>query len=70
MSLITRIVEKIFGMPHQHNNAAMVERATDELLDSATALSKKIRSIDDPKNPLEDLIEDIRRQRQERHRDV
>jgi hypothetical protein len=68
MGWIVRLIEKITGMPHRHDNAAMVSRASERLTQRIEDLSATLRPYNEADDPLVAMMTDVFNRRQLRDR--
>lgn len=64
MSWTVRLIEKITGTPHRHENATRVSLATDELTQSTRLLSAHLKPYLESDDPLVSLMTDVFNRRQ------
>lgn len=57
--ILTRIYEKLMGLPHQQHHAARVKQAADELSQDVRNLTRKIERYKEEDDPLAALMIDV-----------
>lgn len=65
---LARLWESILGVPHRHENAAMVSFASDELARATRRLHTHLRPYAESDDPLVALMTDIFNQREMRRK--
>lgn len=64
MSWPVRLIEKLTGKPHRHDNAARVSLAAAELSESTRELSRHLKPYLESDDPLVSLMTDVFNRRQ------
>jgi hypothetical protein len=64
MGWIVRLIEKITGTPHRHDNAAMVSLASEKLTQRIDDLSATLRPYSEADDPLVAMMTDVFNRRQ------
>lgn len=57
--ILTRIYEKLMGLPHQKHHAERVKRAAEELSQDVKSLTQRIERYREEDDPLVALMQDI-----------
>ncbi len=69
MGWVVRLIEKLTGTPHRHDNAKMVSDAAGDLTASIRELSATLRPYRDSSDPLEALMTDVMKKRRRERND-
>lgn len=64
MSWTVRLIEKLTGTPHRHDNAARVSLAADQLTESTRQLTANLKPYLESDDPLVSLMQDVFNRRQ------
>ena len=65
MSLFTRLVEKLAGLPHQYSQSAKVAMVSSELSAKTQELSEILKSYTDKPDPFVAMVADAYQRKQE-----
>ncbi len=64
MTLLVRLLEKLTGSPHRHDNASRVRTATAQLSHTVDDFSATLKQYETAPDPLVALLTDVFNQRQ------